>query len=165
MIHFSYIKCEGCGYPLDFWLFSVSTFLGPDKVTCRKCKEVLLTGREEWAQKNWKQRGITFLMSILYLTVGGYAFGYSFFRMNEIFYKLPEVKDPSMEELKYHWMSGSLLIAMVLVVKFINSFTRWNRNGDSPSDESIFSWSLTFGTQMKMLILLIVLYFIAGAYT
>lgn len=164
MIHFSYIRCEKCRYPLDWWFFSVSTFLGPETVNCKGCKETIITGRTEWAQKTIKQKAITLLMSLFYLTAGGYGFGYSFYRMNEIFYKLPEVKSPGIEQMKYHWMSGSFLVAMVLVVKFVSSLTRWNEKADAPSDENIWSWSLTFGTQMKMLILLLALYAVAGAY-
>lgn len=165
MIHFKFIRCESCKYPLDLWFFGVSTFLGPELVNCHKCQETIFTGRSEWHQKSVKEKLIFLLMAALYIGLGGYAFGYSFFRMNEIYEKLPKVKDPSIEQVKYEWMSGAFLVVMILGIKFFNSIRRGNEVGDSPSNESIWSWSLTFGTQMKMILFLFVLYFIAGAYT
>lgn len=165
MIHFKFIRCEACRYPLDLWLFGVSTFLGPEQVNCHRCREVIYTGRSEWLQKNVKEKLIFFLMVVLYIGIGGYAFGYSFFRMNEIYEKLPEVKDPSIEQLKYQWLSGAFLVVMILVIKFLNSIRRSNEVGDTPSDEYMWSWSLTFGTQVKMIVLLFALYLMAGAYS
>ncbi len=123
-----------------------------------------MTGRTELAQKTLKQKAIFVLMSALYLSAGGYAIGAAFHRMDEIWNHLPELKDPTVEQLKFRWISGSFLIAMILMIKILNSIRRWNEVGDAPSDENIFSWSLTFGTQFKMLIFLLVLYGLAGAY-
>ncbi len=104
-------------------------------------------------------------MCALYLSLGGYGFGLSFFRMDEIWAGLPEVKDPSIEQLKYHWLSGAFLVAIILGIKILSSIRRWNETGDAPSEENIWSMSFTFGTQMKMMLFLFFLYLVAGAYT
>lgn len=163
MIHFKYIRCEYCKYPLDFWFFGVSTFLGPELANCHRCRETIFTGRSEWHQKSLKERLIFIAMAALYIGAGGYAFGYSFFRMSEMHEKLPPVKDPSIEQLKFEWLSGAFLIVMILSYKFFHSLRRRNETGDAPSEESMWSWSLTFGTQPKMLLFLFFLHFLAGA--
>ena len=161
MIHFNFIKCPECRRMLDIWFFGASTFLGPEVVECRKCKCNFTTGRSEWSRKNLKGKSLTLLICALYLTLGGYAFGYSFFRMNEISQKLPKIKDPTLEQMKYQIWSAVFFVFMILTMKFIASA---RRDPSAVSQESPNSFSLTFGTQAKLILLFFLLYLIAGAY-
>lgn len=160
MIHFNFIRCPECRRMLDIWFFGASTFLGPEVVECRKCRCNFTTGRSEWSRKNLKGKSLTLLICALYLALGGYAFGLSFFRMNEIYQQLPEMKDPPFEQMKFELLSGTLFVFMILTMKFIASA---RRDPAAVSQESPNSFSLTFGTQAKMILLLFLLYFIAGA--
>lgn len=159
MIHFNYFKCDQCRYPYDFWMFGVSTKIGPEYAECRKCKAIIQTNRLEWKQFSGKQKIITALVSLLYVVGGGYTFGAVFHRLetkkfNDSIGNLPD----------HYYTAGVSFVVALLVIKLVLSNKRFEQNPEQPSQDGMFSTGLAYATQLKVIFLILMLYCLGGAF-
>lgn len=162
MIHFHYQKCNLCRFPITFQLFSASTELGPQLIICRKCKEPIYSGRQEWFDFTLKQKAKFFFICALYLIFGWWGLGLAFYKSIEalkghvvnadLFYDTDEF-------LSYKlWGAG--VIAAILIAKLTRSLASAVPVGETkkPSYESLLSPTFTYGAHLKVLILLLLFY-------
>lgn len=158
MLHFKVFKCSQCKYVYDIWFSNFSTRIGPGYVRCRKCQTVNESGRLEWPEFTTKTKIVTALICLGYLGIGSYVVGEQFYitKMGKKSIPFPEL---SREIILPYFMAGFIFIFAILLMKFIQSYRRFNTDPDKPSDDGLFTPSLTFGTQLKFF-LLMMLYFL-----
>lgn len=164
MIHFNYYRCPKCRKIYDFWFFGLSTMIGPEYIKCSKCQEVSKTPRLEWKQFDGKTKVKSVAVSALYLGFIGYVLGYYISDIENNLNKKPITKlfDVPYEEFWYYHLSGAMIVLSILLMKFTRSHERFNRNPDEPSQEGLFSFSVTWGMQVKVLVMVVLIYFSLG---
>lgn len=162
MIHFHYQKCTNCRFPISFQLFSASTDLGPELIICRKCKEPIYSGRQEWFDFTLKQKGKFFFICALYFLFGWYGLGLAFYKSIEAMKGNVIDSDLFWETddfTHYKWW-GVGIIAAILITKLGHSLASAVPVGEEkrPSTESLLTPNFTFGAHLKVMILLLLFY-------
>lgn len=162
MIHFTITRCPECRFPLDFSLFHISTRIGPEAAICFKCKTEFQTGRGEWPFETKKELALFVVFSAVCIALGGLIGGNLLFSAVEIWKGNEHPANVPFENPFFMSLVYGCAAAL-LVLQLVRTWLSAQRRaaGLGPTRTSLLSPKLIFGTQVKMIIFFLLIYFAA----
>lgn len=155
MVHAEMAKCQNCSFPLEIKILGICSGLGPSKVLCRKCGQVLETNRTEWPLDSGKQQAYLLLIFFAYLSLG-FVIGAELFSSAEASWKSQSYEKFAFTDPHYQKMGwvGVGLVLLMLFNKVLKSVTRKPLDSESPlSRANMFQFNFIFGGHLKALII------------